>query len=83
MKYKISKEVIPQDMREELNKKIEFIVNQNLSEEETGVTKEDIFKFENELKRRGINATIRRNQGADIDAACGQLRAKERKEETR
>ncbi|WP_301419960.1 23S rRNA (adenine(2503)-C(2))-methyltransferase RlmN [Mammaliicoccus lentus] len=46
-------------------------------------TKEDIFKFENELKRRGINATIRRNQGADIDAACGQLRAKERKEETR
>lgn len=46
-------------------------------------TKEDIFKFENELKKRGINATIRRNQGADIDAACGQLRAKERKEETR
>lgn len=46
-------------------------------------TKEDVFKFENELKRRGINATIRRNQGADIDAACGQLRAKERKEETR
>ncbi|HBV04248.1 MAG TPA: 23S rRNA (adenine(2503)-C(2))-methyltransferase RlmN [Staphylococcus sp.] len=46
-------------------------------------TKEDIFKFENELKRRGINTTIRRNQGADIDAACGQLRAKERKEETR
>ncbi|MGO1759540.1 MAG: 23S rRNA (adenine(2503)-C(2))-methyltransferase RlmN, partial [Mammaliicoccus vitulinus] len=45
--------------------------------------KEDIFKFEKELKRNGINATIRRNQGADIDAACGQLRAKERKEETR
>ncbi|GGI41697.1 23S rRNA (adenine(2503)-C(2))-methyltransferase RlmN [Mammaliicoccus stepanovicii] len=45
--------------------------------------KEDIFKFEKELKRHGINATIRRNQGADIDAACGQLRAKERKEETR
>lgn len=46
-------------------------------------SKEDIFKFEKELKRNGINATIRRNQGADIDAACGQLRAKERKEETR
>lgn len=46
-------------------------------------SKEDIFKFEKELKRKGINATIRRNQGADIDAACGQLRAKERKEETR
>ncbi|MGL4819480.1 MAG: hypothetical protein ACRC5C_05830, partial [Bacilli bacterium] len=26
---------------------------------------------------------IRREQGHDIDAACGQLRAKERQEETR
>lgn len=46
-------------------------------------SKEDIFKFEKELKRLGINATIRREQGSDIDAACGQLRAKERAEETR
>ena len=29
------------------------------------------------------NATIRREQGSDIDAACGQLRAKERQVETR
>ena len=35
--------------------------------------REDIFKFE-KLKRLGINATIRREQGSDIDAACGQLR---------
>jgi 23S rRNA (adenine2503-C2)-methyltransferase len=42
-----------------------------------------IFKFEKELKRLGINATIRREQGSDIDAACGQLRAKERQVETR
>ncbi|MFR6531755.1 MAG: 23S rRNA (adenine(2503)-C(2))-methyltransferase RlmN [Staphylococcus simulans] len=46
-------------------------------------SKEGIFKFEKELKRLGINATIRRNQGSDIDAACGQLRAKERQVETR
>lgn len=46
-------------------------------------SKEYIFKFEKELKRLGINATIRRNQGSDIDAACGQLRAKERQVETR
>lgn len=46
-------------------------------------SKEDIFKFKKELKRLGINATIRRNQGSDIDAACGQLRAKERQVETR
>ncbi|MFY4773838.1 23S rRNA (adenine(2503)-C(2))-methyltransferase RlmN [Metabacillus sp. RGM 3146] len=45
--------------------------------------KEQIFRFEKTLKDRGINVTIRREQGHDIDAACGQLRAKERKEETR
>jgi len=42
-----------------------------------------IFDFERTLKKHGINVTIRREQGHDIDAACGQLRAKERKEETR
>ncbi|AIE59605.1 ribosomal RNA large subunit methyltransferase N [Bacillus methanolicus MGA3] len=42
-----------------------------------------IFKFEKILKEHGINVTIRREHGHDIDAACGQLRAKERKEETR
>ncbi|WNF35507.1 23S rRNA (adenine(2503)-C(2))-methyltransferase RlmN [Bacillaceae bacterium IKA-2] len=45
--------------------------------------KEQIFKFEKILKAHGVNVTIRREQGHDIDAACGQLRAKERKEETR
>ncbi|KIL44838.1 23S rRNA (adenine(2503)-C(2))-methyltransferase RlmN [Jeotgalibacillus soli] len=45
--------------------------------------KDQIFEFERTLKKRGINVTIRREQGSDIDAACGQLRAKERKEETR
>ncbi|SDI67484.1 23S rRNA (adenine(2503)-C(2))-methyltransferase RlmN [Natribacillus halophilus] len=45
-------------------------------------TREDIFAFERTLKARGINVTIRREQGHDIDAACGQLRAKERQKET-
>jgi 23S rRNA (adenine2503-C2)-methyltransferase len=45
--------------------------------------REQIFAFERTLKKHGINVTIRREQGHDIDAACGQLRAKERKEETR
>ncbi|KAB2337459.1 23S rRNA (adenine(2503)-C(2))-methyltransferase RlmN [Cytobacillus depressus] len=45
--------------------------------------KEQIFNFEKTLKNQGVNVTIRREQGHDIDAACGQLRAKERKEETR
>jgi 23S rRNA (adenine2503-C2)-methyltransferase len=45
--------------------------------------REQIFKFEKTLKDRGVNVTIRREQGSDIAAACGQLRAKVREEETR
>lgn len=45
--------------------------------------KDQIFAFEKTLKAHDINVTIRREHGHDIDAACGQLRAKERKEETR
>ena len=32
--------------------------------------------FAGALGDRGVNATIRRNRGTDIDAACGQLRAR-------
>lgn len=45
--------------------------------------KNQIFAFEKTLKKNGINVTIRREHGSDIDAACGQLRAKERAQETR
>lgn len=37
-------------------------------------TRESIEKFRNVLKRNGINATIRRTLGSDINASCGQLR---------
>jgi len=33
------------------------------------------------LKKRRINVQLRREQGSDIDAACGQLRSKEMKKE--
>lgn len=36
----------------------------------------NILKFRDYLNENGINATIRRELGADIDAACGQLRRK-------
>lgn len=36
-----------------------------------------VMKFYDTLKRRGINVTIRREFGGNIDAACGQLRANE------
>jgi len=38
--------------------------------------RDDIFEFQRILERKKINATIRREQGHDIAAACGQLRAK-------
>jgi 23S rRNA (adenine2503-C2)-methyltransferase len=31
--------------------------------------------FRDQLRALGVNATVRRNRGTDIDAACGQLRA--------
>lgn len=39
-------------------------------------TNENIIKFRDYLNEKGIVATIRRELGADIDAACGQLRRK-------
>lgn len=35
---------------------------------------ETIGRFQEVLKRRGIEATVRKEMGSDIDAACGQLR---------
>ena len=40
-------------------------------------TNENIMKFRDYLNSHGIVATIRRELGSDIDAACGQLRKKE------
>ena len=41
---------------------------------------ENIIRFRDYLNEHGIVATIRRELGPDIDAACGQLRKKEVKE---
>ncbi len=37
-------------------------------------SKQAIMNFQNVLKNHGINATIRRTLGSDINASCGQLR---------
>ena len=37
-------------------------------------SKQDILAFKNKLEKNGINCTIRREMGRDIDGACGQLR---------
>lgn len=40
-------------------------------------TPEETLEFYDLLKKRGIAVTLRQKRGDDIDAACGQLRAKE------
>ena len=40
---------------------------------------ERVKKFTEILEKNGINATVRRKLGSDIDASCGQLRLKEKK----
>lgn len=42
-----------------------------------GSTAEQVKRFQQWLLDRNTNATIRRNRGVDIDAACGQLRARQ------
>ena len=58
-------------------------VNHVLERDYVRTPRKQIFAFEKVLKDRKVNVTIRREQGSDIDAACGQLRAKEREQETR
>jgi 23S rRNA (adenine2503-C2)-methyltransferase len=41
-----------------------------------GTPREDVIGFRERLRHLGVNATIRRNRGTDIDAACGQLAAR-------
>ena len=36
--------------------------------------RKSLFEFQSALEKGGLNATIRRTLGSDIDAACGQLR---------
>ncbi|MGO2265670.1 MAG: 23S rRNA (adenine(2503)-C(2))-methyltransferase RlmN [Vagococcus salmoninarum] len=40
-------------------------------------SKEDVLAFYEVLKSKGVNCVIRKEQGTDIDAACGQLRSKQ------
>jgi 23S rRNA (adenine2503-C2)-methyltransferase len=40
-----------------------------------GSTPKRVHEFRDLLESLGVNATVRRNRGTDIDAACGQLAA--------
>ena len=39
-----------------------------------------VLEFKKKLEKNGINVTIRREMGRDIDGACGQLRRRHIKE---
>lgn len=43
-------------------------------------SRKEILAFKNKLEKNGINVTIRREMGRDIDGACGQLRRRVIKE---
>lgn len=51
-------------------------INKIENGEYTKSSNENIMKFRDYLNEHGIIATIRRELGSDIDAACGQLRRK-------
>ncbi|MDP2942224.1 MAG: 23S rRNA (adenine(2503)-C(2))-methyltransferase RlmN, partial [Candidatus Omnitrophota bacterium] len=38
----------------------------------------EVKEFQDILKNHDVNSTIRAQRGADIDAACGQLRLREK-----
>ena len=40
-------------------------------------SREDVDRFADILRKRGVSVTVRRRLGNDIDAACGQLRGKQ------
>ena len=52
-------------------------INKIDSNNYTKSTNDNIIKFRDYLNKKGIVATIRRELGSDIEAACGQLRKKE------
>ena len=42
---------------------------------------EDVMTFQSILRNNGVNAHVRRSRGRDIEAACGQLRRKEQRQQ--
>jgi len=59
-----------------VNGKANLIPYNGVSSEFKAPTQEEVDIFSQELERRGLFFTIRKSRGQDIDAACGQLKAK-------
>ncbi len=56
-----------------LKAKVNLIPFNSFGEQYRPPSKEMVLRFQDTLREAGVNATIRRQRGADIQAACGQL----------
>ena len=60
-----------------LNAYVNLIPYNHVDEFDYNKSKENnVLRFYDILKKRGVNVTLRKKLGDDIDAACGQLRSK-------
>lgn len=53
-----------------------IVLNRTAGYEQRGTAAAWVEVFADRLRAGGVGVTVRRNRGADIDAACGQLRAR-------
>ena len=75
-KFGLSQEELAERLRP-LNAHVNLIpVNKVEEREYKKGTRDEINSFSKYLNDCGVNATIRRELGADISASCGQLRKK-------
>ena len=62
------------DLLRGLNCHVNLIPVNQVKERNYKTAASGVAKFAKRLEKRGINATVRRTLGSDIEAACGQLR---------
>ena len=65
-------------LHKKLNKDMPFHVNlipvNPVKETGFRTTEREVNEFKKTLEEHGVNATVRRRLGSDINASCGQLR---------
>jgi len=65
------------DLVQGVNCHINLIAANNVCDQDyRPSSKISVLAFQQELKNRGINCTLRKSRGQDIDAGCGQLRSR-------
>ncbi len=63
-----------------INAHVNLIAVNTVKERSFYATEKSVKQFKEMLEKLGVNATLRRKLGTDINAACGQLRREENKE---